>query len=100
MSFKQIIHISQDKAFTYDQERADLLQQEIKQENHNKTIFALATRKNKYSDTAIEIADELRQDYQNLVIFGMGGSSLGGKTLCGFKFFNSYEGSKQKKSFL
>ena len=99
MSFKQIIHISQDKAFTYDQERADLLQQEIKQENHNKTIFALATRKNKYSDTAIEIADELRQDYQNLVIFGMGGSSLGGKTLCGFKFFNSYEGSKQKKVF-
>ena len=38
-------------------------------------------------DLSLDIAKEIKEKYNKLYVFGIGGSSLGGQTLCGTKFY-------------
>ena len=60
-------------------------------------FFDLGKRADGYLNQTFSIGDEMIERYENLVIFGMGGSSLGAKTLCGYKFFNLYDKHSSKR---
>ena len=64
------------------------IKQKLLQENYQKNIFDINNRAKNYLNNSLEIAQEISDKYQNLVICGMGGSSLGAKALCGTKFFD------------
>ena len=75
------------------------LQQEVISENFGKGIFDLKNRYKSYLDKSLEISSEIKQKYKNLVICGMGGSSLGAKALCSNNFYDSYHHKLQNKIY-
>lgn len=75
------------------------LQQKIITENHNLGIFDLPNRYQSYLKKSLEISDEIRSKYKNLIICGMGGSSLGAKTLCGNNFYDAHHHKSQNKIY-
>ena len=70
------------------------LQHQVISKNSQKGIFALSARKNFYLKKVQSVANEITQNYDNLVVCGMGGSSLGAKAICGSKFFDLSYGEK------
>lgn len=94
--FKQIF-------FNLDQKSFDLKSfQETKKriilKNNGKGIFDLVNRKDIYLIESLKIAEEISDRYKNLIICGMGGSSLGAKAICGYGFFDlKYDKDKDKK---
>ena len=83
----------QQKFSNLDQEAFDLgylrlIKQQIISENHQKGIFDLGSRKQRYLQESLKIAQEISSKHQTLIICGMGGSSLGAKAICGSKFFD------------
>jgi glucose-6-phosphate isomerase len=75
------------------------LQQEIINQNKNKGIFDLPNRYQSYLKKSLEISNEIKSKYKNLVICGMGGSSLGAKTLCGNNFYDAQHHKFQNKIY-
>ena len=63
-------------------------QNEIIKENNNKGIFDLSNRKNEYLKISLEVVNQIKDKYNNLIICGMGGSSLGARAICGSKFYD------------
>ena len=57
------------------------MQQEVISENKHNGIFALASRKQDYLDISLSVGNEIKDNYANLVIFGMGGSIVSAKLL-------------------
>lgn len=76
------------------EKRLDDCYTSILAENKNKGVFDLTRRKQKYLDVTYDVVNELKSRYQKLVVFGMGGSSLGAKSLC---FYKNLEGNQDKK---
>jgi len=100
MSFQQIVQDDNlNKKYHLEQAKLNKIQQKLSAQYTNKNIFSLASRKEQYHDITVKIGQELKENYDNLIIFGMGGSSLGGKTLCGFNFFNLGNENSVKKTF-
>lgn len=83
----------------FDSEFFSKIQQDIIKSNKNKGIFALKDRKERYLSKSLEISDEIKSKYQNLIICGMGGSSLGAKALCGNNFYDSYYHKSKNKIY-
>lgn len=87
----------------YNQTDFQSIKQQIISDNHQKGIFDLENRSDKYLKQSLEIAGEISNKYQTLIVCGMGGSSLGAKAICGTRFFdiqNSQKTHNKKIHFL
>jgi glucose-6-phosphate isomerase len=100
-SFRQkFFNLDQDN---YNQTHLQSIKQQVISENYQKGIFDLENRSNKYLKQSLEISGEISNKYQNLIVCGMGGSSLGAKAICGTRFFdiqNSQKTHNKKIHFL
>ena len=95
---QQFFNINFEK---FDRNNFDKVKQKILHDNFKKGIFDLNKRSENYLNVSLKISNEISKKYQNLVICGMGGSSLGSKALCGAKFFDlNYKKTKKKIYFL
>ena len=83
----------------FDQKFFSDLQEKIITENSNKGIFDLKNRSQSYLKKSLEIVTEIKSKYKNLVICGMGGSSLGAKALCGNNFYDAQHHKSQNKIY-
>ena len=87
----------------YSQTHFQSIKQQIISDNHQKGVFDLKNRSDKYLKQSLEIAKEISSKYQTLIVCGMGGSSLGAKAICGTRFFdiqNSQKTHNKKIHFL
>jgi glucose-6-phosphate isomerase len=93
----------QQNFFNLDQSNFDSgyfqdLKQQIISQNSQKGIFDLGSRIEKYLTRSLGVAKEIANKYQTLVVCGIGGSSLGAKAICGYKFFDlDYDKKHNKK---
>jgi glucose-6-phosphate isomerase len=97
LSFKQEFHNC-----TFDQTLLDEFETKksrLLKKNKEKGIFDLKNRKKKYLEIANTALKEIKQA-KNLIILGMGGSSLGGKALAGYNFFNKFSKNNQQIFFV
>jgi glucose-6-phosphate isomerase len=108
MLYKQILHscfkeedpnnLIKEQDFQTTKQQIKQSQDRLKQDISQQKIGSLNL--NTDLDMVKNIAHELREKFRTLVIIGIGGSSLGGQTLCGTRFYQYFQNEGPNIVFL
>ena len=89
-SFDIINHYTQTEGkIFYSTEKANAALNKIKAQKDEIGLFSVCDNDTEIKQ-AKEIATEIKSKYKKLIIFGIGGSALGGQALCGSKFYEYF----------
>ena len=77
-------------------EKVSIALEKIDKDKHNISLLSICDD-NREVKLAKQISSQIQNKYRKLIIFGMGGSSLGGQALCGTKFYQYLNKNLQTK---